>query len=148
MRVKALSDAPEKTFIVMLDPGEEAVSCLLSVARDLGVTAGRFTGLGAFSNVTLGFFNIETKNYEPIEIREQVEVVTLTGNFAMQGNEVRLHPHVVVSKRDGSAWGGHLLEAQVRPTLEVMVTVDPARLQRRTDTETGLPLLDLAGDAG
>lgn len=148
MRVKALSDTPEKTFIVVLDPGEEAVACLLSFARDRGVTAGRFTGLGAFSDVTLGFFDVETKDYEPIEIREQVEVVTLAGNFAVQGSEVRLHPHVVVSKRDGSAWGGHLLKAHVRPTLELMVTVDPARLQRRTDAETGLPLLDLGGDAG
>ncbi|SFQ08570.1 PPC domain-containing DNA-binding protein [Tranquillimonas alkanivorans] len=144
MLVKTLSDAPERSFAVVLDPGEEAVASLLTFARDYGVTAGRFTGLGAFSGVTLGFFDPDKKDYDRIEIHEQVEVVNLTGNFATQGAEARVHPHAVVSKRDGTAWGGHLLEGHVRPTLEVMVTIDPVRLQRHTDPETGLPLLNLA----
>ncbi|HKH14372.1 MAG TPA: hypothetical protein VKA47_06920 [Solirubrobacterales bacterium] len=48
-----------------------------------------------------------------------------------------------VAKRDGSAWGGHLQEAEVRPTLEVIVTESPPALHRRSDPDTGLALLDL-----
>ena len=58
----------------------------------------------------------------PYPLRPQVEFVSVLGTFATKGTESKLHPGVVVSKRDGTAWGGHLLEAHVRPTLEIVVT--------------------------
>ncbi len=123
---------------------ERRPSRACSVSRaDHRITAAAFTGLGAFSDATLGFFDFATKDYERIRIDEQVEVVTLVGNFATQNGEAKLHPHVVVSKRSGQAFGGHLLEAHVRPTLEVVVTESPAELRRETDEATGLPLLVL-----
>ncbi len=143
MQVKQISGDGERRFAVVLDTGEEAVDCLLSFARDHRITGAAFTGLGAFEDVTLGFFDVERKDYERIRLNEQVEVVTLVGNFATKDGEAKLHPHVVVSKRNGQAFGGHLLEAHVRPTLEVVVTETPADLRRKTDPETGLPLLVL-----
>jgi predicted DNA-binding protein with PD1-like motif len=50
-----------------------------------------------------------------------------------------------VAKRDGSAWGGHLLEGVVRPTLEIIVTESPQSLVRRPDPETGLALIRIDG---
>ena len=143
MKVKQLSSNGERSFAVVLDTGEEAVGSLLEFARQYEVQAGRFTGLGAFRDVTLGFFDFDRKDYERIEIGEQVEIVSLVGNFATQDGEAKLHPHVVVSKRDGTAHGGHLLEGHVRPTLEIVVVDEPAHLRRRTDPETGLALLRL-----
>jgi predicted DNA-binding protein with PD1-like motif len=143
VQVKQISGNGERRFAVVLGTGEEAVGSLLSFAREHGVTTGAFTGLGAFQGVTLGFFDVDRKEYERIRLDEQVEVVTLVGNFATKDGEAKLHPHVVVSKRDGRAFGGHLLEAHVRPTLEVVVTEMPAQLRRVTDPETGLPLLAL-----
>lgn len=131
----------ETSYVVILDEGDEVVQALQRFAREADVTAGRFTGLGAFSDVVLGFFDMDRKDYHRIPIREQVEVATLVGDFALHGDEPKLHPHVVVSKRDGTAHGGHLLEGHVRPTLEVLVTVAPVGLRRRTDPETGLALL-------
>ncbi len=52
-----------------------------------------------------------------------------------------LHPHVVVSRADGTAMGGHLLEAHVRPTLEVVLTESPRHLHKRKDAESGLALI-------
>jgi predicted DNA-binding protein with PD1-like motif len=49
----------------------------------------------------------------------------------------------VLGKADGTAHGGHLLRAHVRPTLEVIVTESPAHLRRRSDPETGLALIQL-----
>jgi hypothetical protein len=53
----------------------------------------------------------------------------------------RLHAHVVVGKRDGTAHGGHLLQARVRPTLEVILTESASYLARRHDPESGLALI-------
>ena len=53
------------------------------------------------------------------------------------------HAHVVLGRSDGSAIGGHLVEAHVRPTLEVVLVETPAHLRKRIDAETGLALIDL-----
>ncbi|MGZ5090509.1 MAG: hypothetical protein ACXWIP_05120 [Burkholderiales bacterium] len=45
--------------------------------------------------------------------------------------------------RDGSARGGHLLEAHVRPTLEVILTESPGYLKREFDPVSGLALIRL-----
>lgn len=52
-----------------------------------------------------------------------------------------MHAHVVVGLRDGSARGGHLLSANVRPTLEVILTESPSYLKRVHDPESGLALI-------
>jgi predicted DNA-binding protein with PD1-like motif len=143
MQSRRLDTPNETSFVVVLDDGEEAVESLLGFARDNGITSGRFTGLGAFSSVVLGFFDFETKDYIRTNLDEQVEVATLVGDFAMKDGAPKLHPHIVVSKRDGRAYGGHLLEGLVHPTLEVLITVAPDHLRRETDPATGLPLLAL-----
>ena len=90
----------------------------------------------------LGFFELESKGYRRIPVDEQVELVSMIGNFAEEkGGEVRLHCHVVVANRKGRAFVGHLLEGYVRPTLEAVVADTPAHLKRRIDQSTGLPLL-------
>jgi predicted DNA-binding protein with PD1-like motif len=91
----------------------------------------------------LGYFDWLKKDYTRIPIEEQVEVLALVGDIALNDGEPKLHPHVVVSKADGTAHGGHLLEAHVRPTLEVIITESPTHLHRRSDPETGLALIRL-----
>jgi len=92
----------------------------------------------------LGYFDIEKKEYEKILVEEQVEVLSLVGTIAPKDDgEPQVHAHVVLGRSDGTMKGGHLLEAHVRPTLEVILTESPEHLRRRTDEETGLPLIDL-----
>jgi predicted DNA-binding protein with PD1-like motif len=54
-----------------------------------------------------------------------------------------VHAHVVCGRRDGSTVGGHVQQATVRPTLEVMVTRAPETVRRRHDEASGLALIDL-----
>ena len=46
-------------------------------------------------------------------------------------------------KRDGTALAGHLEQAHVRPTLEIIVTESPAHLCKAKDEVTGLALIRL-----
>jgi predicted DNA-binding protein with PD1-like motif len=78
-----------------------------------------------------------------IPIAEQVEVLSLLGDIALDDGQPKLHAHVVVGRRDGTTRGGHLLEGHVWPTLEVIVTESPHHLQRSMDRETGLALIRL-----
>jgi len=142
-RSKLLHDQGEKTFAVVFEQGEEAAAGLLDFAIREKMTAGRLTAIGGFSDMVLGFYNREQKEYQKIPIREQVEVLSLIGDISLDHGEPKIHAHAVVGKADGSAHGGHLLEAHVWPTLEVIVIESPAYLRREMDEEAGLPLIRL-----
>ncbi len=142
---RVLSNASDRRiFALVFDKDEEATSALEQFAAENGIAGAAISGIGAFKNVTLGYFDRQKKEYKPISIREQVEVVALTGNFAQKDGKPKLHCHVVVGKSDGTAHGGHLLRGEVWPTLELIVEESAQHLSRRIDEETGLPLLDLA----
>jgi predicted DNA-binding protein with PD1-like motif len=143
MQTRLLSDHVEKTWAVIFDQGDEVASGLLNFAREQQITAAHFTAIGGFREATLGYFDRDQQDYVPIPVREQVEVLSLVGDIALDENKPKVHAHVVVGKRDGATMGGHLLEAHVWPTLEVMVTQEPAHLQRVYDKSVGIPLIKL-----
>lgn len=144
MKIRQIDEVEgRRTFVLVCDHGDDPVKALTQVAKRLDLSAASLTGIGAFSGVTLGFFDRARRDYTRRVIREQVEVVSLIGNIALDRGEPRLHAHVVVGRADGSALGGHLLGASVDPTLEVMLSESPAFLRRKTDPATGLALLDL-----
>lgn len=131
-----------RTFVIVLSTGDEVLSSLQKFVNREGIHAATFTAIGAFSDVTLQYFDWEKKVYEKIPVREQVEVASLIGDVAddPKGNAA-LHVHVVIGTRDGSAKAGHLGEARVRPTLEVTITESPMHLHKVKDDESGLALI-------
>jgi uncharacterized protein len=143
MKSKLLQAGDLKTWAVIFQTGDEAVSGLIQFARENKLSAAQVTAIGAFSSLKIAYFSIEKNDYKYIPITEQVEVLSLLGDITLNENEPRLHVHVVVGKSDGTAHGGHLVEARVRPTLEVIITESPKHLHRKIDPETGLALIDL-----
>jgi uncharacterized protein len=97
--------------------------------------------LGAVSDAVIGYFDPQTKAYLRLHEVEQMEVVSLTGNLALDGNEPFYHIHVALGRRDGSARAGHLFAMTVRPTVEIVLTAYPEALRRKIDPEWDLPLL-------
>ena len=139
MKAKLLQ---EGMYVLVFDKGEEAMRGLLAFAREHGLTAARITAIGAFSDVKLGYFDPERSDYDEIRLQEQVEVLSLLGDIALEGTEPKVHAHVVVGRSDGTTRGGHLLEGHVWPTLEVVLDSSAAHLRKRSDPETGLALID------
>jgi len=133
-----------KTFVLVFDKDEQVKESLLAFAAQNRLSAAQLSAIGAFSEVTLGYFQRPSKTYKEIPIREQVEVLSLSGNIAVKDGTPGLHAHVVVGKSDGTAHGGHFLQAKVWPTLEMIVSETPAHLRRVQDDETGLALLNPA----
>jgi uncharacterized protein len=143
MREKLLHDQGEKTFALVFDPGDEVVSGLTSFAGRHRLAASHLTAIGAFSQAVLGYFDRDRRDYRRIPVTEQVEVLSLIGDVALKDGKPALHAHVVLGKADGTTVGGHLLEARVWPTLEVILIESPAHLRRRHDPASGLALIDL-----
>jgi predicted DNA-binding protein with PD1-like motif len=143
MKSKLLHENGERTYALVFDKGDTVLPELEAFASDHGITAARFTAIGAFSDVKLGYFDRERKDYLEIPLEEQVEALSLLGDIAEQEGKPKVHAHVVVGLRDGSTRGGHLLEAHVWPTLEVILDEAPAHLRKRSDVETGLALISV-----
>jgi hypothetical protein len=69
--------------------------------------------------------------------------MSLIGNVTLYEGKPKVHGHIVIGKRDSSAHGGHLIEAIVRPTLELLILESATGLIRTLDKEINLPLIDL-----
>ena len=142
MKSRLLNDGPQRTFALVFNTGEELNGGFSTLAKQHNIHSASFTGLGALSRVVLGYFDWEKKEYRKLVFDEQVEVVSLIGNVALdQHGQPSLHPHMVIARSDATAFGGHVLEALVRPVIELVVTESPAYLQRRKDAESGLALI-------
>ena len=145
MKSKLLHDEMGlKTCALVFDKGDEVLEKLLEFANANHLADSQVTAIGAFSEVTLGYFNREQKAYKKIPLKEQVEVLSLVGNIVQKDAQPTLHAHIVVGKSDGTAHGGHLLGGRVWPTLEMIISELPVHLQRSHDEETGLALIRLA----
>jgi hypothetical protein len=137
--------ADQRTFVLILDQGEEAFASISRFAEQTNMAGASLAALGAFESAKVGWFDIEKREYRPIPIKEQCEVLSLIGDIATgdDGNP-SLHVHAVLGLSDGTTRGGHLMEAIVRPTLEVTVVESAAHLRRKKRADLGLSLIDLS----
>jgi uncharacterized protein len=145
MQVRLLNPGEAtKQYAVIFYQGDEAFSGLLEFAEQYHVTSAHFTAIGALDGAVVGWFDPERKMYKKIPIHGQQEVIGMSGDIALYQGKPIVHTHMVVASPEGTTHGGHVLEAYVSPTLEVMVTVDPVTMQKRFDPATDLTLIDPA----
>ena len=143
MQVQLLSRGEQtQQYAVIFYQGDEAFSGLQEFAEKYHVTSAHFTAIGAINGATLGWFDPQRKMYKKIPITGQHEVIGMSGDIALYQGKPVVHTHMVVGYSDGTTRGGHVLEAYVSPTLEVMVTVDPIAMHKRFDPDTDLTLID------
>jgi uncharacterized protein len=145
MQLQLLNPGAEtKQYAVIFYQGDEAFSGLLAFAEEYHVTSAHFTAIGAVSGATVAWFDPQRKTYKKIPVVGQHEVIGMSGDIALYQGKPVVHTPMVVGRPDGTTQAGHVLDAYVSPTLEVMVTVDPKAMQKRFDPETDLTLIDPA----
>lgn len=135
-------DHAVRTFVLVGEQGEEAFGALSDFARSHDLSAAQLTAVGAFARATVGWFDREAKDYRRIEVDQQCELLSLVGDIARADDGPQVHAHVVLGLPDGSTRGGHLLAAEIFPTLEVIVREAPAELRKTSYPDLGLALID------
>ena len=143
MKYKVVEDADVVTYVVVCDPGDEAVAALTQFARAEDLEAASIAAVGAFEHAVVGWFDRAAKDYRRIAVDEQCEVLSLLGDVAEGQDGPILHMHTVLGLSDGTTRGGHLLEGKVFPTLEVVVTENPAELRKIMRPDLGIAVIDL-----
>ena len=125
-------------YIVSIDNHEEIVNALTNFCEDKGIKSGTISGIGAINELTLRFFNPDTKAYVDKRFCEQMEISNLTGNISSMDGKAYLHLHVTVGRSDYSALAGHLLSATLNGAGEFVVEDYGEPVTRAYNSDLGL----------
>ena len=134
------SAANENAIVVRLIAGEEVIPALLKAMTDHGVEAGFVTsGIGMLADPEFGYF-VSKGKYASRTFDGRFECLCLTGNISRKDGELTAHIHGMCADEDYHVFGGHLFQATVGLTLEVMISrvKSPVKMHRELEEETGL----------
>ena len=129
------------TYIVRMDPGEEILTRLKVFAEQEGVKLASVTALGAVKDFTVGVFDTGAKVYKSNRFQGVYEIVSLVGTINTMNDAFYCHLHMCAADQEGHAFGGHLNEAVISATCELVVTCLPGRTDRVFSDEVGLNLI-------
>ena len=132
-------------WLVRLQKGELLVENITKLVKDQHVKGAWIVGLGGAQWVELGFYNLTSKAYQWKRLDQLLEITSLQGNVAWEDDKPVIHLHGTFSDENMQAYGGHVRELQVGGTCEILLHrwYNPDGLQRRTNPDVGLKLLDL-----
>ncbi|MDY2725515.1 MAG: PPC domain-containing DNA-binding protein [Anaerostipes faecalis] len=127
-------------YVIRLDRGEEIVAKLKEVAQKEGIKLAYLTGIGAVGKVTAGVFDTKEKEFKGHTWEGDLEVVSIGGNINTMNGETYVHFHISIADEEGHVYGGHLTEAVISGTGEMVLTEIKGNVDREYDEEIGLNL--------
>lgn len=133
----------EGGHLVRLEVGEVLPDALVQFCREQGIPAAVVTGLGALRDVELGYYDLESRDYQRTTLEGSWELLHLFADVATFDGELFAHTHVVLGGPDFVARGGHLFAGTISVTGELFVRPFAAPIERRRSEEFGLHFLDL-----
>jgi hypothetical protein len=98
------------------------------------------SGIGMLKNVTIGWFNLDTSEYEDTTYPEPYEVLSLSGNISLKDGSPFAHVHVSLAGRDNKVIGGHLFSGTVCNTIELFILESKSLELIRQKGDTFRPL--------
>ena len=132
----------DKIFI-SIDKGELVNQSLLNVSEKEGLKSGWVNGLGAISNIEIGYWDIEEKIYVKKTFDEDYELLSLIGNVSLVDNKPFIHTHISFSDTKFKVYGGHLFDAKVIAAAEFCIFTSEYHLHRKLNCDIGLSLWDI-----
>ena len=131
-----------ENYVVRLNKGEEVITCLKELCAKEDIKLAEITGLGASELVEIGVFNVKTKEYNTKTFEGMFEITSLVGNVTRKDKDVYLHIHINFGDEDGIVKGGHLVQARISATSEIIVRKIDGEVGRKLSNEIGLNLLE------
>ena len=129
-----------KTIVMRIDRGEEVLTQLKAMALKEDIRLASVRALGATNDFTVGVFKTDEKKYYANHFTGDFEIVSLTGTISTMNGEYYAHLHMSAGDEQGRVFGGHLNEAIISATCEMVVEVIDGRVERFRDENVGLNL--------
>lgn len=144
-----------RMLLVRLLPGESVMESFGSVLDEHRISrAAVLSGIGSFVRATfLGVRRGATRPFglnkaTRVSARGPFEVLSLEGNVFPTDRERVVHLHVSLGTSDGGVIGGHLVDAEVYTTVEMLlIALDGCTVRKAADPVAGGIQLQLPSSA-
>ncbi len=127
-----------QTIIARLDKGEEILEQLQVISQKENIKLASVSALGATNDIKVGVLNTAEKQYHAKHFTGDMEIVSLTGTVSTMNDEYYAHIHMSAGDTDGHVVGGHLNQAIISATCEMVITVIDGKVDREFNEEVGL----------
>lgn len=130
-----------KAVFARLLEGEDLLEGITQIATKSKIRAGFFFLIGTLRSAKLGFY--QDGKYLPIEMKQELEIVSCLGNISIKEGKAFPHAHIAVSDEKGRVFGGHAMPGCLVGVTAELVLVEALGLKitRQFDEITGLSLL-------
>lgn len=128
------------TIIARMDKGEEITCQVRKIAEAEKISLASIEALGALSDFNVGLFDVTEKKFHGNHFHGAYEIVSLTGTINTKDGEFYSHLHMSAADENAHVYGGHLVDATISATCEMVIRVLDGTVDRYFDEETGLNL--------
>ncbi len=130
----------QQTIYLRIDKGEEILEQLKAVALKENIRLASISALGAVNDFTVGVFKTAEKQYYGNRFQGDHEIVSLTGTITTMDGQFYAHLHMSAGNDKGEVFGGHLNQAIVSATCEMVIQITDGTVERAFNEEIGLNL--------
>ena len=125
-------------FFVSLQTGDLINESMRKVAVEENISNAWINGIGAIDNVEVGYMDVENKKYQKRNFDEHYELLSLIGNITYKDGEPFVHTHVTFSNTEYNVFGGHLFDAKITATGEIVLSLADSKIDREYNENIGI----------
>lgn len=128
-------------YFLRFDSGEEVLGMMANFCLENKIEAGSWNAIGACAEVMISYYDLETKEYIDLNLKEDLEIISVTGNVAKMADKTVIHAHGCFSNRQMEPKAGHIKKLVVSATCEVALFVFKGKIERASNEKVGLNLI-------
>lgn len=132
-----------KGFVLKFEAGEELHETLIQFMIQKRMPSAFYQGIGALTNVELGYFNLTKNEYDKHFFEGEYELITASGNISVENGQPFPHTHVVLANEKCETFAGHFFKGVVSITVELFLFHVDIALNRKKDAKLNFRALDL-----
>ncbi|MFX1530901.1 MAG: PPC domain-containing DNA-binding protein [Promethearchaeota archaeon] len=142
--MRSIESKIKRIIVGKVEPDEDLIESINQMIKNHKIKSGLINCIGALKKYTIGYFDINLKEYLRKTFDDYIELVSCMGNISFRDGEPIIHLHIAIGTKDYSISGGHLLQPSiVSITGEVYIFEIDEKLNRAEDSQLGLFLLDI-----
>ena len=127
----------EKIFI-SLQTGDLINKSLTEISVKENISNAWINGIGAIDSVEVGYMDVVNKKYQKRNFNDNYELISLIGNISIKDGVPFVHTHITFSDTEYKVFGGHLFDAKITATGEIILTVADSRIDRQFNENVGI----------
>ncbi|MBI1807294.1 MAG: DNA-binding protein [Ignavibacteria bacterium] len=121
--------------------GADLLESLTHIVQKENIRLGRISALGATTHAVVAYYDQDTKQYNPLEFKDGMEILNLHGNVSMRDGKPFVHIHILLGDAEGKVFGGHVMPGTKLFACEISIDeIGGEELARAHDERTGLYL--------